>query len=180
MDWRWTARRLGISLFLFVHLGATTIWVLPECPLRRATIGVAAPYMLPLGLWQFWTMFAPDPVRDTLALEADVVDSRGLRYRFAFPRLAGYSTWEGIPRFRYSKYAANIAVGEFEKPREFAARHAIRQLNVPAEAFPVEVHLIYEIKVTPPLGQGPEAVASAPRYQTIDSFQFASLSEVRP
>src|SRR5262245_51933378 len=131
MDWRWTARRALISLFLCFHIGATTIWVLPECPLRRAAVAYIDPYVLPLGLWQFWTMFAPGPVRESLALEAEIIDARGLRYRYAFPRLAGCSTWEGIPRFRYSKYAANVGVPIFEKPREFAARHAVRQLNVP-------------------------------------------------
>jgi hypothetical protein len=180
MDWRWTARRLLISLFLLVHIGATTIWVLPDCHLRRAAIGWVDLYVEPLGLWQYWTMFAPDPVRDSLAMEAEIVDARGLRYKFAFPRLRGYTTWEGIPRFRHSKYAANMVVDAFEKPREFAARHAARELNVPAEAFPIAVNLGFEVTITPPVGEPPVSGASPTRYQPIATYNFATLSEVRP
>jgi hypothetical protein len=92
MDWRLTVRRLLISVFLIVHLSATVLWVLPPCPLKQRTIGLVSYYILPLGLWQYWTMFSPDPVRNTFTLEAEVVDAKGLRAVFAFPKLADYTT----------------------------------------------------------------------------------------
>ena len=91
----WTARRLAISAFLIGHMGAVSIWVLPPCPIQRRCAGTLAYYILPLGLWQYWGMFAPDPVRDTLMLEAEVIDVRGIRYNFAFPKLADYSAMRG-------------------------------------------------------------------------------------
>src|SRR4051812_36371138 len=99
MNRRWIAWRLLISTFLVFHIGATILWVIPACPLRERTIGMVSRYILPLGLWQYWTMFAPDPIRDTFALEAEVIDKNGLRYNYAFPRLAGFNTWQGMPRF---------------------------------------------------------------------------------
>ena len=146
----WTARRLAISAFLLVHLTATVIWVLPECPIRRHFAPAASYYIIPLGLWQCWSMFAPDPVRDTITLEAEVIDRDGLRYAFAFPRLADYNWWHGIPRFRYSKYAANLIGEEFTLAREYAARHVLRRLNLPADVFPVAVHLMYQVRACPP------------------------------
>ena len=122
----WTARRLAISAFLIGHMGAVTIWVIPPCPIQRHCAETAAFYMLPLGLWQYWGMFAPDPVRDTLMLEAEVIDVRGIRYHFAFPKLADYSRWEGTFRYRHSKYAAVMGTEESAAQREFAVRHAIR------------------------------------------------------
>jgi hypothetical protein len=178
MDWRWTVRRLLISAFLVVHIGATVLWVLPECFLRQRTIHAVSCYILPLGLWQYWTMFAPDPVRDTFVLEAEVVDAKGLRAVFAFPKLADYTTLQGIPRFRHSKLAANLMMENTTVPRRCAARHALRKLNVPADAFPVDVELVYQVRTTPPPGE-PVDPMTPMRRSPIATFRFASLSEVR-
>jgi hypothetical protein len=179
MDWRWTVRRLLISAFLVVHLGATLLWVLPDCPIRHRTISTVSYYMMPLGLWQFWTMFSPDPMRDTLTLEAEVVDAKGIRAVFTFPRLADYTAWQGIPRFRHSKYAANLAVGSFEEARKFAARHVVRQLNLPTDAYPVDVELIYQVRPTQPPGE-PADLMTPTRRTPFATYKFASRTEVRP
>jgi hypothetical protein len=180
MDWRWTARRLLISAFLVVHVGATILWVIPRSHLKDRTIRVVAAYMLPLGLWQYWTMFAPDPVRYTFALEAEVIDAQGLRYGFAFPRLAGYNAVQAIPRFRYSKYAANLADESFNEPRVFAARHVARSLNLAADRFPIDVHLFYQIRDAPPIGGPPSDPMAPTRQSLIATFHFEKISEVRP
>ncbi len=117
MDWRLTVRRLLISGFLLIHLSATLIWVLPPCPIRDRTISLVSYYMLPLGFWQYWTMFSPDPVRNTFTLEdGEVVDAKGSG-PYTASKLADYSVLQGIPRFRHSKYAANLGVEAFELPR---------------------------------------------------------------
>ena len=67
--WRWTARRLAISAFLVFHLTATVVWNLPNSPLKQCLFPRMRPYMLPLGLWQSWWMFAPDPMGTTAVLE---------------------------------------------------------------------------------------------------------------
>ena len=146
--------RVAISAFVIGHLGITILWCLPRCELRTRTFPVTRRYILPLGLCQLWTMFAPDPVvGETVTLEAEVTDFEGgLRHVFAFPKLADYTVWQGIPRFRYSKYAANLADNEFDPPRKFAARHVLRQLRLPADSYPVEVHLLYQLRMTPPPG----------------------------
>jgi hypothetical protein len=119
-------------------------------------------YMLPLGLWQYWAMFAPDPIRDTIFLEAEVIDINGMRYRFEFPRMASYTWWQGIGHFRFAKYNANISNEDFTTARTFAARHVLRNLKLPSEAYPVSVHLIYQIHVTPPLpAENPDPSQSA-------------------
>jgi hypothetical protein len=177
----WTVRRLAISAFLLVHLGATVTWILPACPIRQQFAPWAQYYILPLGLWQFWAMFAPDPVRDTLTLDAEVIDCNGVRYGFAFPRLADYNWWQGIPRFRYSKYAANISIEEFAVPRQCAARHVLRRLKLPAEVFPVTVHLMYQVRTTPPPG-GPPAVdaTTPPKTHVVGTMRVESPREVNP
>ena len=180
MGWRWTARRWAISAFLVFHIAATTIWVSPPCAIRYRLFPTLSYYIVPLGLWQFWAMFAPDPMRDTITLEAEVIDARGLRHSFAFPKLADYTKLQGVFRFRYSKYTANVTVDEFEKARLFAARHVVRSLNLPADSFPLDVHLFYQVKPTPPPGSPPDDGANPTKALLIGTFPFAKPSEVRP
>jgi hypothetical protein len=182
LDWRWTARRWVISAFLIFHVTTTAIWVLPACPIRQVVWPTLQYYMVPLGLWQFWAMFAPDPMRDTITLEAEVIDKRGLRQRFAFPKVADYDTWHAIPKFRHSKYTANVSIKEddFNRVRRFAARHVVRSLQVPADAFPVDVHLFYQIKETPVPGTPPDEGIKPIRQLLLETYAFAKPSEVWP
>jgi hypothetical protein len=180
MDWRWTARRLLISTFLIGHMIAVWIWVLPYCPVRDRSYSRLEYYMMPLGLWQYWAMFAPDPVRDTVTLEAEVIDAKGLRYTFPFPRLADYSELGAIPRYRHTKFVANLAGEHFLTGRKIAARHAVRQLHLAAAAFPLDVQLIYQIRRTSPPGQPPTDPMTPTVASSLHRFQFARLEEVQP
>jgi hypothetical protein len=176
--WAWNARKWVVSAFLVMHLAATLIWVLPSCPLRERCRHWAGYYLLPLGMWQYWGMFAPDPMKESITLEAEVIDSKGLRYGFAFPKLADYSPLAAVPRFRHSKYAANLLNPDTPYDRAFAARHVARQLALPAEAFPVNVTLIYHLKLPPPPG-GPPADPMAPTTPyAIGPIPVANLSGV--
>jgi hypothetical protein len=178
--WGWAARRLGISAFLVVHVSATLIWVMPPCPIRARCFGLVSRYIMPLGLWQYWGMFAPDPMSNSFTLSADVVDVHGLRYSFPFPKLSDYSALGRIPRFRHPKFAANLSIPELELQRKLAARHVLRQLGLPAESFPAVVRLEYQVRATPPPG-GPPADPMAPTIPyTLGTFRFTSLEEVRP
>lgn len=179
MGWRWTARRLLISAYLLFHLGATFIWVLPSCPIKDRCFKTFSYYVLPLGLWQYWGMFAPDPMTDTMTLEAEVIDAQGLRHGFSFPHLADFSKWRAVPRFRHMKYAVNLIFDEFKTARGFAARHVLRKLDLPASAYPVSVHLYYEVRTPPPPGALPDPMAPA-RVRTLATYDFSSPSEVRP
>jgi hypothetical protein len=174
----WTARRLAVSAFVTVHMGATLVQVMPPCPLKQACHATVMYYIFPLGLWQYWGMFGPDPMKESISLEAEVVDARGLRATFAFPKLADYSVWRGIPRFRYSKYAANLVPPEAQVDRTLAARHAVRRLEVPDEAFPVDVKLILQAVPAPPPGSTPDPMTPPLQY-IVGALHFESPKEVR-
>jgi hypothetical protein len=178
MAWKW--KRLQISAFLVFHMVAVIAWVVPACPLQARVIDVVAYYIFTTGQWQHWGMFAPDPIRDTCALEAIAVDSNGLWHTFRFPRETDRAWWNASLHYRYSKYASNFAVKEeFKAHREFAARHALRQLGLPADAFPVQVNLVYRVKPTPPPGTRPDPMVPTTT-SVIESYRFPSLEEVLP
>jgi len=136
--------------------------------------------MLPSGLWQYWAMFAPDPIKDTCTLEVEVVDSKGLRHNFAFPKLADYTLLQGIPRFRYSKYTANMVGEGSDLQRKFAARHAVRRLGLKDDAFPMDVHVYYQVRETPPPGGPPADPMTPAKPQLLTTYQFTTPDEVRP
>ena len=109
-------------------------------------------YVLPLGIWQWWAIFAPDPVRDNQMLEAEVIDAKGIRHIHEFPRSAicrGGKRWLGtaIPSSpqhddRRIPHAAR------------RSRHAMRfgNLDLTENAFPLWVSLYYEVTDAPPPG----------------------------
>ena len=180
MYWRWTARRLLVSAFLVVHLSAVAIINLPACALRQALHLPACCYLVPIGLDQAWGMFAPNPVMHPTALEVSTVDAKGIHRDFAVPRLADFSVWRAIPRVRFSKFTANCTLASNVAMREFAVRHAIRQLQIPADAFPVEAHLMVQVRETPPLGDPARDPMMPPIPQLLQSYQFPALAEVMP
>jgi hypothetical protein len=180
MAWRWTARRLVISAFVIFHLSALIMWTMPDCAFRARFQGYFRCYVLPLGLWQWWAIFAPDPVRNTTTLNAEIVDAQGMRQVYEFTRIGELPWWQKFPRYRHPKFTMNMGIDEYAKHREFTARHAVRQLGLEARSFPVWVSLYYEIKDTPPPGTGVADPMAATRLQLVERFQFGSPKEVRP
>ncbi len=178
----WMARRLVISAFVIGHIGATLLWVMPQCPLRAKVIGPLCYYILPLGLWQCWTMFSPNPPVNAITLEADVVDRQGVHYSFAFPKQTDYSVWAAIPRYRYPKFAMNLTNNDPEvaRNRMFAARHVVRQLGIPAEAFPINVSLVFYGLPCPPPGSLPSEIPPPKNSESAGIYHFDTMNEVRP
>jgi hypothetical protein len=179
--WRWTARRLLISAFVIFHVSALAVWTLPQCYIKDKLQKPYSYYVVPLGMWQWWAIFAPDPVRDTVVMDAEVIDAKGIRHIYEFPRLADLPWWKKVGHYRQPKFTGNMSVDEYARQRQFTARHAVRQLGLEPEAFPLWVSLYYQIKASPPPGTMAVADPMAPpRIQVLERFQFASTKEVRP
>jgi hypothetical protein len=180
MGWRWTARRWALSAFVIFHLSALVMWTMPHSAFKAQFQSPYRFYVLPLGLWQWWAIFAPDPIRCTMVLNAEVVDARGMRYTYEFPRMRDLPWWQKFGGYRNPKFTANMTIDEYKIHRTFTARHAVRQLGLGDEAFPMWVSLYIEIKDSPPPGTGASDPMATPRVEVIDRYQFASLKEVKP
>jgi hypothetical protein len=184
LSWRWTAWRAVISAFVLFHLSALIIWTIPPCELkRRLAPPNSAPYyyyVLPLGIWQWWAIFAPEPIKETFLLNAEVIDAKGLRHVFEFPRIGELPWYRKLAKYRQPKFTANMNDGEFLAQREFAARHAVRQLNLTEDSFPAAVSLYYELKPAPPPGTWVTDPMERPRIHVIQRYQFATPKEVHP
>ncbi len=175
----WGLKRVLISAFIVVHLAALTVYNMPTCVIRDRALGFAVNYMFPLGLWQNWSMFAPNPMQNTLTLEALAIDKNGMMHNFVFPKMSDFSIWQGVPRVRHSKFTSYFANDEFAVLREVGARHVIRELKIPPEAFPVEVELRFVVRDTPPPGTVPDPMALT-RTVPIKEYLFPNWEEARP
>jgi hypothetical protein len=178
MDWRLSARRWLISSFLIVHISAVLIWVMPGCPIRQRMFGLASCYILPLGLWQAWAMFAPNPARDSVVLEAEIIDAKGMRHIHPFTSLAHYSWYSALPRYRHFKFAYNVSLDEFATARKFVARHALRSLDLGEDVYPVRVSLMYQVTPAPPDGVAVRDPMAPKPSVLVDAFDFRSRKEV--
>ena len=84
------------------------------CPTAPSKIDSLAPYgyyMLPLGLWQCWSMFAPNPLRENKLLEAEVVYAKKLIHIYKFAKIGDLSPWQKLGRYRDPKFTDNIRGG---------------------------------------------------------------------
>ena len=173
------AWRVGLSVFAVFHLSALMVWTMPNCALKGQFGVVFQYYMLPSGLWQWWALFAPDPLNCTLRLNAEVVDAQGMRHVYESPPLAELPWWRRVARYRQPKFSANLLAPEFAKCRELVARHAVRQLGLGPEAFPVWVSVYFQLKDPPPPGMAIADPMAPTRIQVLDRFEFASAKEGR-
>jgi hypothetical protein len=180
MAWRWNARRWVISAFVMFHLSALIVWTMPHCAIKTMVQNPYRYYVLPLGMWQWWAIFAPDPMRCTAVLNAEVVDAKGMRYTYEFERIGDLSWWEKYPRYRHPKFTSNMMNDEYKHQRVFTARHAVRQLGLEPEAFPLVVSLYVDVKDAPSPGSGASDAMATPRTEVLDRFKFASMKEVQP
>jgi hypothetical protein len=177
-----TAKRLVISAFVIFHVSAVGITNMPDCPLKR-TIGRAwvDAYTQPTGLWQVWAMFAPDPAKEAVTLEAVVRDSRGLVRNYAFPRQMDESAWTGFcGGFRHAKYSHNLGPTDATANREFAARYVTRALGLKPQDYPADVQLVYQVWPSRPLDALPDQPTPSPYKTVVDTFHFPNIEETKP
>ena len=69
--------RALISAFVVVTLLAVVAFNLPASELRRQSMRLFEPYMIATGLDQNWSVFAPDPRREVIELQARITYGDG-------------------------------------------------------------------------------------------------------
>lgn len=148
-----TGRALLSGLILFT-LAAMLISNLPASELRRTGMKVFDPYLDASGLHQNWNLFAPDPRRATLQLEARIRFEDGSRTIWHPP--VG-DPFVGVYRtFRWRKWAGNVLSSSNKELLEPTADW-IARMHAENGKVPVEVVLVKRSYVAPPPGSGKPA-----------------------
>jgi len=78
--------RVAISLVIVATLACVAASNLPQSHVRRTLLEGAGPYLNATGLDQDWNLFAPDPRRVSLGLEARVTYADGSVERWRAPQ----------------------------------------------------------------------------------------------
>lgn len=86
-------------------------------------------YMYATGLWQYWDMFAPNPQRRDVSLEAVAIYSSGSEKTYRFPRQRDFPVFERYFRERTRKYIERGAGRRYQYLWPHMARYAARRLG---------------------------------------------------
>ena len=97
--------KLAVSVFVVAVLSVAVIQNFPAGDVDRRLSGVV-PYASVLGLEQRWSIFAPDPYRIAMVVEAEVRYSDGTTGRWSPPK--GGPAVGAYRDFRWRKYEENL------------------------------------------------------------------------
>src|SRR5712692_8347704 len=95
--------RMLINAFIFWHLFALTIWLLPESALRQNCFGLVSPYMTWTGFMQSWSLFSPNPAPMQVYVEARIRYAEGRVRSWDYPRMVNMGYIERYRRERFRK-----------------------------------------------------------------------------
>jgi hypothetical protein len=144
------AGRLALSLLLVVTLAAILATNLPESPVRRALMKPAGPFLYATGLDQNWGVFAPDPRRQSLGLEARLVFSGG-----------GQRVWRPPDRdpfvgtysdYRWRKYMENAVADNGNPELSRGIGRWLAQSTGKGPEYPVTIAIVKRHADLPPPG----------------------------
>ena len=152
---RWEATRFGklaVSVFVTAVLAAAVIQNVPAGDIDRRLSGVV-PYASLLGLEQKWSIFAPDPFRIAVIVEAEIRYADGTTGHWA-PHKAGPLV--GAYRdFRWRKYEELLWQDRYAGLRRPTVEYVAR-LERSSGRRPVRIELIRRWYALRPPGPGPD------------------------
>jgi hypothetical protein len=138
--------RIVTNLFIVIHLVAIVTWEIPVSGLDDwpVTSEIRA-YMRWAGLWQSWSMFAPDPLSVNVRVDALVTGNDGRTRSWNLGQFRGAGGWWWrFRRDRYRKWVIDhVRRDDHALLWSDAARFALRQAAVDAAVTnPISVTLV--------------------------------------
>lgn len=108
-------RKPAISAFVAVYAFAAFLWLLPGSPRRDDFLRPLEPAILYLGLWQVYTMFAPNPRLFNPNIDVEMKCSDGTRLLWHYPRMEQFNLLERMQKERFRKYGYEHLNDDSEK-----------------------------------------------------------------
>lgn len=154
---RSTPGRALLSVFVLSTIVAIAVINLPDSHLKRSLSQVTLPYANALGLDQAWGVFAPDPRRESIALEVEITYPDGAKETWRPPeRDAVIGTYSD---YRWRKLMENAIVqGDGPIARDLAL-WVVREKRTREER-PSTVVMIKRSRMIPPPGPEPATAPS--------------------
>jgi hypothetical protein len=147
-------RRIAITMFVVVTLGAVLAQNMPDSAIRSGLMVVARPYSQLTGLDQSWSIFSPNPRRESVHILARVERADGSVALRAVPTGAGPSEYW---HYRWQKYEETLSEpGGRILWRPYAEWVVGQDQREGGE--PVRVTLVRRASMNPPPGPQPDAL----------------------
>ncbi len=158
-----------VKVWWIAHVILITLWCLPRAPqaVRQGRVsggvgdmflnwnentvrsGPTHYYLTSTGLWQYWDMFAPDPLQVDYFVTSDIQFQDGTVKRVDFPRMSQMNIGQKYVKERYRKYIERAHSDEYvylwPVVSQWLATQATTGSNNPA----VGVNLILSSRLNP-------------------------------
>jgi hypothetical protein len=147
-----TAGRIAISVFVLFTVFSVAVWNLPASDVKQKSLKVVRPYITLTSLDQNWGVFAPDPRRISIDMQARIRFADGSTSTLDLPR--SNDVYGAYWDYRWRKWAEWIrqdAQNQLWKP---AALWFARKAAVGGRQ-PIEVVLVRRWYELLPPGPGP-------------------------
>ncbi len=126
--------RWPVKVWWWTHVVLITLWCFPNAPPavssgrasgnvvdnlllandRLVRDGLPHYYIEPLGLWQYWDMFAPDPMQSDFYFEAVMQFQDGTIKSVEFPRIVKMPLLARYTKERFRKYGERVRESEYQ------------------------------------------------------------------
>lgn len=146
------ARRWLVNLFVLAHLFMLAVWGWPPSALRTALISWFQPYVVHLGLWHSWDLFAPNPQKLNASIYAEVVMEDGTRRRWDAPLTEQLGLADRFRLDRHRRWRERVRLDTYRGVWEEASRHVARQF-ASATNRPVSIILWRSWQRIPPVDE---------------------------
>lgn len=151
-----------VQAFVYFHLFAIIVWSIPR-PREELVTGKEPPqgnehlillnnrylqegpvkyYLQCTGLWQYWDMFAPDPLKIDVFMDANVTYSDGTVSTFEYPRMVKMGFGSRYFNERYRKFFERVNGVHLEYLWEPIAFRIAQKMDVRPGNPPVQVELV--------------------------------------
>lgn len=163
--------KIPVKIWFFAHVILITLWTLPQPPrdengmMRQDTglnkflywtdakvrnSGPQRMYVSSTGLWQYWDMFAPDPLNTDYYVTADIQFLDGTQKNFEYPRIATMNLAQKFVNERFRKFIERAHSDEYLYLWPTTAQWIAGQHFTDPKNPPVAVRLNYHSRRIPP------------------------------
>ncbi|MCW3059345.1 MAG: hypothetical protein JWQ02_1166 [Capsulimonas sp.] len=168
--------RIVITVFVLWHLFALVVWAMSgSSELSRQCMVIVRPYMTLTGFNQGWLMFAPEPYKRNINVEARVHYADGTERSWTYPRMEELPYEERYRSERYRKYVEVAHQEGYSYLWHSMALYAARVNNDRPGSPPVVVELIRHFRTLPDLEKSPPDTPLPP----METYKFYTIP-IRP
>jgi hypothetical protein len=131
-----------VNAFIILNVIAIVFWSQPFQYWPRSLVReITSGYMYFCGVWQEWDMFAPEPRRIRIRMDATVILRDGTTKTWTFPQMDQMTVWDRLRKERYRKWAHDgVRTDSSSYTWEPTAQYIARQFADPDNP-PVAVQL---------------------------------------